>query len=57
MKVAVTGAGGFLGKALVARLRESEFEPLAIVKKEPDSSAYGENGIESVCRDLNEKDA
>ncbi len=46
-----------MGKALVARLRESEFEPLAIVKKEPDSSAYGENGIESVCRDLNEKDA
>ncbi|MEE9553391.1 MAG: NAD-dependent epimerase/dehydratase family protein [candidate division Zixibacteria bacterium] len=57
MKVAVTGAGGFLGKALVARLRNSEFEPLAIVKKEPDSSVYGEKGIDSICRDLTEKDA
>jgi len=56
MKVAVTGAGGFLGRALVSRLAESGQKPLAVVKKEQDASVYEKNGIESVCRDLAEKE-
>ena len=57
MKVAVTGAGGFLGRALVERMRDSEFTPLAIVKKERDKLSYEQQGVDSVCRDLIEKDA
>lgn len=57
MKVAVTGAGGFLGRALVTRLARTEFEPLAIVKKQSDADNFAEKGILSVCRDLAEKDA
>jgi dihydroflavonol-4-reductase len=57
MKVAVTGAGGFLGRALVGRLLESDFEPVAIVKKETDASLYRERKVGCICRDLSEKDA
>lgn len=52
MKVAVTGAGGYLGRALVYRLLASGFEPFAIVKKESDALEYEGKGINSVCRDL-----
>ena len=52
MKVAVTGAGGFLGRALVARLRESGYEPLALVKKEAAAEQYRQAGVESIASDL-----
>jgi len=57
MRVAVTGAGGFLGRALVARLAESEFEPLAIVKKKSDLEEYDSTGIRCFCRDLVDREA
>ncbi len=57
MKVAVTGAGGYLGRALVYRLLASGFEPFAIVKKESDAREYEEKGVNSICCDLsNEND-
>jgi nucleoside-diphosphate-sugar epimerase len=52
MKVAITGAGGFLGRALVARLRESGYEPLALVKKEAAAEQYKQAGVESIASDL-----
>jgi len=55
MKVAVTGAGGYLGRALVDRLLASGFEPFAIVKKESDVREYKEKGIDSICRDLSKE--
>ena len=55
MKVAVTGAGGYLGRALVGRLLASGLEPLAIVKKESDAREYREKGVNSKCRDLSEE--
>ncbi len=55
MKVAVTGAGGFLGRALVERLLEAGHEPLAIVKSEIDTADFAEKKIESICRDLSDE--
>ena len=52
MRVAVTGAGGFLGRGLVARLKESGYEPLALVKKESAAERYRQAGIESIASDL-----
>jgi len=57
MKVAVTGAGGFLGRAIVDRLKELKNEPIAVVKKESDAAAYRERGIRTICRDLAEREA
>lgn len=56
MKVAVTGAGGYLGRALVYRLLASGFEPLAIVKKESDVGEYEGRGIGSISCDLSRED-
>ncbi len=55
MRVAVTGAGGYLGRALVNRLLAAGFEPFAIVKKESDAREYGKKGVDSACRDLSEE--
>lgn len=55
MRVAVTGAGGYLGRALVHRLLASGFKPFAIVKKESEAREYEGRGIDSVCRDLSKK--
>jgi 2-alkyl-3-oxoalkanoate reductase len=57
MKVAVTGAGGFLGRALVKRLLESGHEPLAIVRTEEASANYRDRGISTLCRDLSNEEA
>jgi 2-alkyl-3-oxoalkanoate reductase len=52
MRVAVTGAGGFLGRALVKRLCESNHEPLAIVRTEDTAVQFRSLNINAVCRDL-----
>jgi nucleoside-diphosphate-sugar epimerase len=57
MKVAVTGAGGFLGRALVSRLQETDHEPLAIVKSRRSADEYGETGVEVVVSDLLQDEA
>ncbi len=54
MKVAVTGAGGFLGQVLVSRLKRSNHEPLAIVRKNTDISIFKERGIAWVQCDLSD---
>lgn len=52
MRVAVTGAGGFLGRALVSRLAETGHEPVAIVKSRKDAEEYEKRGIRVLLRDL-----
>lgn len=52
MKVAVTGAGGFLGKALVGGLAHSGHQPLAITKTDETVAQFKNNGINAVRRDL-----
>ncbi|UCE67640.1 MAG: NAD-dependent epimerase/dehydratase family protein [Candidatus Zixiibacteriota bacterium] len=56
MKVAVTGAGGFLGQALVHELLESEHEPLAIIKKESDADEFDDGSLKIVCQDLSDRE-
>lgn len=56
MKIAVTGAGGFLGRALVLELLESKHEPLAIIKHESDSEEFENDGISIVCQDLSDRE-
>jgi len=52
MKVAVTGAGGFLGRALIKKLLESGHEPLALVKKELYAAELQKSGVNAIARDL-----
>jgi 2-alkyl-3-oxoalkanoate reductase len=52
MKVAVTGAGGFLGRALIKKLLDSGHEPLALVKKESYAAELRQSGIDAYARDL-----
>jgi nucleoside-diphosphate-sugar epimerase len=52
MKVAVTGAGGFLGKALVVRLANTGHQPLAIVKSRDDADSFSHQGYACLCHDL-----
>ena len=56
MKVAVTGAGGFLGQALVHELLESRHEPLAIIKKESDADEFDDSRLKIVCQDLSNRE-
>ena len=56
MKVAVTGAGGFLGRALVDGLIDAGYEPLAIVKKEEAAALYRTRGINAIPCDLSRED-
>lgn len=56
MKVAVTGAGGFLGQALVLELLESEHEPLAIIKRESDAEEFDNSSLKIVCQDLSDRE-
>ena len=56
MKVAVTGAGGFLGRALIKKLLENGHEPLAIVKKESYAAELNQAGINAYARDLSTAD-
>lgn len=50
MKVAVTGANGFVGKAIVGRLRAEGHEVVAVVRANPEAGqvAVGDIGDESV---------
>lgn len=57
MKVAVTGAGGFLGRALVARLLETDHEATAIVKSRKDADVYEKGKVRVVVRDLSQDEA
>ena len=52
MRVAVTGAGGFLGRVLIERLRKEGYEPLALVRREAVAEQYRQSGVESVVSDL-----
>jgi len=56
MKVAVTGAGGFLGQALVHDLLESKHEPLAIIKKDSDADEFDNDSLKIVCQDLSDRE-
>lgn len=57
MKIAVTGAGGFLGRAVVARLMQSGHEILALVKSPHDVRALEELKIPAAACDLSVEDA
>ena len=57
MRVAVTGAGGFLGRALIARLVEKSHRPVAIVRSDDDAGDFEMLGLEVVCRDLSDPGA
>jgi nucleoside-diphosphate-sugar epimerase len=52
MRVAVTGAGGFLGRALVDGLIEAGHVPLAIVKRDEAAAQYRGRKIDALARDL-----
>jgi nucleoside-diphosphate-sugar epimerase len=52
MHVAVTGAGGFIGQALIPLLKEKGHEPLAIVKCEEDARLFDGIGVRTACHDL-----
>lgn len=54
MKVAVTGAGGFLGRALALDLLESGHEPVAIIKKESDAEEFENGALKIICQDLSD---
>ncbi|UCC79790.1 MAG: NAD-dependent epimerase/dehydratase family protein [Candidatus Zixiibacteriota bacterium] len=56
MKVAVTGAGGFLGQALVYELLESKHEPVAIIKRESDADEFDDSSLKIICQDLSDKE-
>jgi nucleoside-diphosphate-sugar epimerase len=52
VKVAVTGAAGFLGRALVDGLIEAGHQPLAIVKGDEAAAQYRDRKIDAVAREL-----
>lgn len=56
MKVAVTGAGGYLGSALARQLVESGYHVLIVLNHKPDSGESSNGNIKIVCQDLTEKD-
>jgi nucleoside-diphosphate-sugar epimerase len=56
MKVAVTGAGGFLGRALVEGLIGAGHEPLAIVRKAEAAVQYLRRKIDALVRDLSSEE-
>jgi nucleoside-diphosphate-sugar epimerase len=56
MKVAVTGAGGFLGRALALELLESGHEPVAIIKKESDADKFEKGALKIICQDLSDRE-
>ncbi|MFC3419102.1 SDR family oxidoreductase [Salinicoccus hispanicus] len=55
MKVLVIGANGQIGKMFVDKLKESEHDPIAMVRKEEQAKALEDNGVKTVLGDL-EKD-
>jgi nucleoside-diphosphate-sugar epimerase len=57
MRVAVTGAGGFLGRAVVSRLLESDHEPVAVVRSGKDATEYEKMGVGVILRDLSQDEA
>jgi 2-alkyl-3-oxoalkanoate reductase len=52
MRVAVTGAGGFLGRALIKSLGDSGHEPLALVKTDEAVGQFKSANINALCCDL-----
>jgi nucleoside-diphosphate-sugar epimerase len=57
MRIAVTGAGGFLGRALISRLLEKSYQPVAIVRSDDDAGDFERLGLEVVFRDLTDPGA
>ncbi len=55
MKIAVTGAGGFLGRALTRRLLASGHDVLAVIKQKPDSDDSDNGGPNVIYLDLSEE--
>lgn len=55
MKVLVVGANGQIGKMVVGKLKESEYDPIALVRKEAQAETLENNGVKTVLGDL-EKD-
>jgi nucleoside-diphosphate-sugar epimerase len=56
VKVAVTGAGGFLGQALALELLESKHETVAIIKRETDADEFDGESVNIICQDLSDKE-
>jgi len=52
LKIAVTGAGGFLGRALIERLSKDGHSTLAIVKNEKDLSDFQNDNITPLNLDI-----
>ena len=55
MRILVIGANGQIGRMVVEKLKESEHDPVAMVRKEAQAEALHEQGIKTVIGDL-EKD-
>lgn len=56
-RIAITGATGFVGRALVRHARAQGHEVLAIVRKRPDPAWAKDAGITSVAVDLGDADS
>ncbi|WP_425421154.1 SDR family oxidoreductase [Phaeodactylibacter xiamenensis] len=54
MKVLIIGANGQIGTQLVDKLKDSQHEPVPMVRKEEDVSAFKEKGTNPVLADLEE---
>ncbi|GAB3056378.1 SDR family oxidoreductase [Salinicoccus sesuvii] len=52
MKVLVIGANGQIGKMVVDKLKESEHEPIALLREEAQVEAFENNGVRAVLGDL-----